>query len=62
MCNTLFQCESENYIKLLYNNQGIVYKFGDMYKIGYIYTEEIVIPTTESLLNRKMIYQYIVLV
>ena len=51
--STLFQCETENYIKLLYNNQGIVYKFGDIYKAGHIYINEIVIPITESLLNRK---------
>ena len=56
--STLFNCESLNYIKLLYNNQGIIYKFGDMYYSGpqgRTYIEEFIIPTTESLLNRKIV-------
>ena len=51
--STLFQCETENYIELLYNNQGIVYKFGDMYKARHLHIHEIVIPITESFLNRQ---------
>ena len=53
--STLFQSETNNYIKLLYDNQGIIYKFGDMYKADSkrTYIEEVVIPTPTTLLNRK---------
>ena len=52
--STLFQSETDNYIKLLYNNQGITYKFGDMYTTPYrTYTNEIVVSTPTTLLNRK---------
>ena len=51
--STLFQIETDNYIKLLYNNQAIIFKFGDMYKIRPNIINEVIIPTAESLLNRK---------
>ena len=50
--STLLQIGSDNYIKILYNNQGIIIKIGDMYESypsGYV--NEILIPTSLSLLN-----------
>ena len=52
--STLFQSGQDTYIKILYNNQGIIFKFGDMYKIRPIYINEIITPTPETLLNKNM--------
>ena len=52
--STLMSYDTDNYIKVLYNNQGIVYRFGDMYKNSN-YLLEAIIPTPNSLLNRKNI-------
>ena len=51
--STLLEIETNNYIKLLYNNQGIVYRFGDMYNRRVDYLLEAVLPISETLLNRK---------
>ena len=37
--STLLQSGSDNYVKMLYNNQGIIIKIGDMYESypsGYV--------------------------
>ena len=53
--------DENNYIKLLYNSQGIVFKFWGMH---YNYTQhtaiigEVVIATTESLINKKNIISF----
>ena len=52
MILTLFSYGNDDYVKLLYNNQGII-KFGDMYKVSPTYINEIIIPTSETLLNRQ---------
>ena len=51
--STLFQSGTDNYIKILYNNQGIIFRFGDMYNASGDYVLESIIPTLTSLLNRK---------
>ena len=51
--STLFQSGTDNYIKILYNNQGIIFRFGDMYNTRGDYVLESIIPTPTSLLNRK---------
>ena len=51
--STLFQSGSYDYIKILYNNQGIIFRFGDMYNASGDYVLESIIPTPTSLLNRK---------
>ena len=59
--STLIQTETDNYIKILYNNQGIVFKFGVMHE-DYLTTtiqhNEIIVPTTESLLNTKNVISF----
>ena len=59
--STLMQSEIYNYIKILYNNQGIVFKFGLMYEdypTTSIPYNEIIVPTTESLLRKNVITFY----
>ena len=51
--STIFQSGTDDYIKILYDNQGIVFRFGDMYNIKYDYLLEVIIPTPSTLLNRK---------
>ena len=51
--STLFQSGSDDYIKILYNNQGVLFRFGDMYNIRRDYVLECIIPTPTTLLNRK---------
>ena len=51
--STLFQSGTDNYIKILYNNQGIIFRFGDMYNTRRDYVLESIIPTPTTLLNRK---------
>ena len=51
--STLFQTGTDDYIKILYNNQGIIFRFGDMYNIRTEYELESIIPTPTTLLNRK---------
>ena len=53
--STLIQCENDNYIKLLYNNQGIIFKFGKMvenYIINPTYPNEIIVSLSNSLLKK----------
>ena len=51
--STLFQTGTDDYIKILYNNQGIIFRFGDMYNASGDYVLESIIPTPTTLLNRK---------
>ena len=51
--STLFQTGTDDYIKILYNNQGIIFRFGDMYNERSEYVLESIIPTPTTLLNRK---------
>ena len=51
---------SDNYI-ILYNNQGIVFRFGVMFEntpTTHIIHNEIIVPTTETLLNTKYIISF----
>ena len=51
--STLFQTGTDDYIKILYNNQGIIFRFGDMHNARTDYVLESIIPTPTTLLNRK---------
>ena len=56
--STLMMCETDNYIKLLYNNAGIIFKFGKMISlIDATDPNEIIIPTS-SMLNKKNIITF----
>ena len=58
--STIFQSGNDNYIKILYNNQGIVFKFGDMienFKINPTHPNEIIVPTT-ALFKKNVITFY----
>ena len=56
--STLFECENDNYIKILYNNKGIVVKIDFMLKGHPNFINEIVAPTSESLLRKNVISVY----
>ena len=59
--STIMESEIHNYIKILYNNQGIVIKFGLMYEdrvTSLVPHNEIIVPTTESLLRKNVITFY----
>ena len=59
--STLIECENDNYIKLLYNNQGIVFKFGKMTMDFYTqitFPNEIVVATTSTMLNKKNVITF----
>ena len=51
--STLFQTGTDDYIKILYNNQAVLFRFGDMYNARGDYVLESIIPTQTTLLNRK---------
>ena len=51
--STLFQSGTDDYIKIVYNNQAVVFRFGDMYNTRGDYVLESIIPTQTTLLNRK---------
>ena len=51
--STLFQSGTDDYIKIVYNNQAVVFRFGDMYNARRDYVLESIIPTQTTLLNRK---------
>ena len=58
---TLMECENDNYIKLLYNNQGIIFKFGSMinnYTTNPTSPNEIIVSLSNSLLNKKNILTF----
>ena len=59
--STIFHTGNDNYIKLLYNNQGIVFKFGVMvenFTTNATIHNEIIVPTSETLLNRKNVISF----
>ena len=58
--STLFTTsDNDSYIKLLYNNQGIIFKFNDMFEYyPRIYFSEVIIPTTETILKECVISFY----
>ena len=51
--STLFQTGTDDYIKILYNNQAVLFRFGDMNNARGDYVLESIIPTPTTLLNRK---------
>ena len=53
--STLFQSGSDVYIRLLYDNKGVVFRMGDMRNAAYDYVTESIIPTQTTLLYRKNI-------
>ena len=56
--STLIECESDNYIKLLYNNEAIIFKFGKMVSfIDQIDPSEIIVSTT-TMLNKKNVITF----
>ena len=58
--STLMECENDNYIKILYNNQGVIFKFGKMinnFQTNPTYPNEIII-STPSMLNKKNILTF----
>ena len=56
--STLMECETDNYIKLLYNNQGLIFKFGFMVSLkGSFDPYEIIVPTT-TMLNKKNVITF----
>ena len=59
--STIFECESDNYIQLLYNNQGIVFKFGKLienYIASPTFVNEIIVPTT-TMLNKQNVITFL---
>ena len=59
--STLMECENDNYIKLLFNNQGIIFKMGKMienYILNPIYPNEIIVSLSSTLLNKKNILTF----
>ena len=62
--STLMECENDNYIKLLYNNQGIIFKFGKMiedYLTNPTYPNEIIVSTT-TMLNKKNVVTFFMII
>ena len=56
--STLMECENDNYIKLLYNNQGLIFKFGKMISLVDSFDpNEIIVPTT-TMLNIKNVITF----
>ena len=56
--STLMMCETDNYIKLLYNNAGIIFKFGFMISfVDSFDPYEIIVPTT-TMLNKKNVITF----
>ena len=56
--STLMDCENDNYIKLLYNNQGLIFKFGKMISfVDSFIPNEIIVPTT-TMLNIKNVITF----
>ena len=53
--STLMECENDNYIKILYNNQGVIFKFGKMVSLVNPFDPNEIIVSTNSMLNKKML-------
>ena len=59
--STIMECEIDNYIKLLYNNQGIIFKFGSMinnYTTNPTSPNEIIVSLSSTLINKKNILTF----
>ena len=56
--STLMECENDNYIKLLYNNAGIIFKFGKIISLVDAYDVNEIILSTSSMLNKKNIITF----
>ena len=56
--STLMMCETDNYIKLLYNNAGIIFKFGKMISFIDSYDPNEIIVSTTTMLNKKNVITF----
>ena len=56
--STLMMCETDNYIKLLYDNKGIIFKFGKMLINYSTNPNEIIVPLISTMLNKKTILTF----
>ena len=56
--STLMECENDNYIKLLYNNQGLIFKFGKMVSFVDPFDPNEIIVSTNSMLNKKNVITF----
>ena len=56
--STLMMCETDNYIKLLYNNAGIIFKFGKIISLIDSYDPNEIIVSTNSMLNKKNVITF----
>ena len=56
--STLMMCETDNYIKLLYNNQGLIFKFGKMVSFVAPFDPNEIIVSTNSMLNKKNVITF----
>ena len=56
--STLMECENDNYIKLLYNNQGLIFKFGKMVSLVDPFDPNEIIVSTNSMLNKKNVITF----
>ena len=56
--STLIECENDNYIKLLYNNQGLIFKFGKMISLVDSFDPNEIIVSTNSMLNKKNVITF----
>ena len=59
--STLIECENDNYIKILYNNQGIIFKFGYMlenYIHNPIHLDEVIVSLPKTLINKKNVLTF----
>ena len=56
--STLIECENDNYIKLLYNNQGLIFKFGKMTSLVDQFDPNEIIVSTNLMLNKKNVITF----
>ena len=59
--STLFESSNDNYVKMLYNSQAIIFKFSKMITDFYgdiKYPLEIIVPTTTTMLNKKNVITF----
>ena len=56
--STLLECENDNYIKLLYNNQAIIFKMGKMVSFVDDFDPNEIIVSTTTMLNKKNVITF----
>ena len=56
--STLMECENDNYVKILYNNQGLIFKFGKMVSLVDAFDPNEIIVSTNSMLNKKNVITF----